>query len=262
MRAQSAQKSTGISPATYTINNNYPIFNLKMSWQAISEGVGEALRLILTMDRAVMEITFRSLYTAGYATLLSTLIGLPLSVFIAMKEFSGKNTLKFIFNSLVGIPTVTLGLFLYTMFSRSGPLGSMELLYTVRGISIGQAILIMPITVSFIISAIESKDEELRDLTRTLGASELETSIAVLREAYSGVSLALVSSFNRAFAELGIATMLGANISGMTRVLTTAIALETSKGELGLSFALSFILLLVVLLLNYVIRLLQGGDSV
>ncbi len=233
-----------------------------MSWQAISEGISEALRLILSMDRTVMEITFRSLYTAGFATLLSTLIGLPLSVVIAMKEFPGRNTLKFIFNSLVGIPTVTLGLFLYTLFSRSGPLGSMELLYTIRGMSIGQAILIMPITVSFIISAIESKDEELRDLTRTLGASELETSIAVLREAYSGVSLALVSSFNRAFAELGIATMLGANISGMTRVLTTAIALETSKGELGLSFALSFILLLVVLLLNYVIRTLQGGDSV
>lgn len=233
-----------------------------MSWQAISQGINEALRLILTMDRTVMEITFRSLYTAGLATFLSTLIGLPLSVFIAMKEFPGKNMLKFVFNSLVGIPTVTLGLFLYTLFSRSGPLGSMELLYTVRGISIGQAILIMPITVSFIISAIESKDEELRDLTRTLGASEFETSIAVLREAYSGVSLALVSSFNRAFAELGIATMLGANISGLTRVLTTAIALETSKGELGLSFALSFILLLVVLLLNYVIRVLQGGDSV
>lgn len=232
-----------------------------MSWQAISEGIGEALRLILSLDRTVMEITFRSLYTAGLATILSTTIGLPLSVLITMKKFPGRDVLKFLFNSLVGIPTVTLGLFLYTLFSRSGPLGSLELLYTIRGISIGQAVLIMPITVSFIISAIESKDEELRDLTRTLGASELETSIAILREAYSGVSLALVSSFNRAFAELGIATMLGANISGLTRVLTTAIALETSKGELGLSFALSFILLLVVLLLNYVIRLLQGSES-
>ena len=231
-----------------------------MSWQAITDGLGEALRLILTIDRTVMEITLRSLYTASFATILASIIGLPLSVVIAMKEFPGKNALKFIFNSLVGIPTVTLGLFLYTLFSRSGPMGSFELLYTTRGIAIGQAILILPITVSFIISAIESKDEALRDLTRTLGASELETSIAVLREAYNGVSLAMVSSFNRAFAELGIATMLGANISGLTRVLTTAIALETSKGELGLSFALSFILLLVVLALNYVIRVLQGGE--
>jgi tungstate transport system permease protein len=232
-----------------------------MSWQAISEGISEALRLILTMDRTVIEITFRSLTTAGLATLLSTIIGLPLSVVIAMRRFPGRDTLKFVFNSLVGIPTVTLGLFLYTLLSRSGPLGSLELLYTINGIALGQAILILPITVSFIISAIESKDEELRDLTRTLGASELETSIAILREAYSGVSLALVSSFNRAFAELGIATMLGANISGLTRVLTTAIALETSKGELGLSFALSFILLIVVLILNYFIRVLQGGRA-
>jgi tungstate transport system permease protein len=232
-----------------------------MSWQAISEGISEALRLILTMDRTVIEITLRSLTTAGLATLLSTIIGLPLSVVIAMRRFPGRDTLKFVFNSLVGIPTVTLGLFLYTLLSRSGPLGSLELLYTINGIAIGQAILILPITVSFIISAIESKDEELRDLTRTLGASELETSIAILREAYSGVSLALISSFNRAFAELGIATMLGANISGLTRVLTTAIALETSKGELGLSFALSFILLIVVLILNYFIRVLQGGRA-
>jgi tungstate transport system permease protein len=111
------------------------------------------------------------------------------------------------------------------------------------------------------VSAIESKDEELRDLVRTLGASETDTSIAIVREAFSGVSLALVSSFNRAFAELGIATMLGANISGVTRVLTTTIALETSKGELGLSFALSFILLIVVLGLNYVISRFREGAT-
>jgi tungstate transport system permease protein len=178
-----------------------------------------------------------------------------------MKEFPGKNSLKFFFNSMVGIPTVTLGLFLYSLFSRSGPLGSLNMLYTVRGVAVGQAILILPIMVTFIVSAIESKDQELRDLVRTLGASEYETSIAVVREAYSGVSLAIISSFNRAFAELGIATMLGANISGITRVLTTAIALETSKGELGLSFALSFILLFVVLVLNFLINLLQGGSK-
>ena len=136
----------------------------------------------------------------------------------------------------------------------------MSLLYSVRGMAVGQAILVLPIMITFIVSAIESKDREIRDLVRTLGASEYETSIVVLREAYGGVSLAIISSYNRAFAELGIATMLGANIKGITRVLTTAIALETAKGELGLSFALSFILLFVVLTLNYLIRFLQGGE--
>ncbi len=188
-------------------------------------------------------------------------MGLPLSVFISMREFPGRRALRFFFNAMVGVPTVTLGLLLFTLFSRSGPLGGLQLLYTVPGMAIGQAALILPIMVSFVVSAIESKETELRDLVRTLGATEMDTSIAIVREAFSGVSLALVSSFNRAFAELGIATMLGANISGVTRVLTTAIALETSKGELGLSFALSFILLIVVLGLNYVISRLRGGGT-
>ena len=233
---------------------------ITMGWQTIITGLAEAFRLIISLDKTVLEITLRSLHTAFLATLLASIIGLPLSVFITMKEFPGKNGLKFFFNSMVGIPTVTLGLFLYSLFSKSGPLGNLSLLYTLNGVAIGQAILILPIMVTFIVSAIESKDNELRDLVRTLGASEYETSIAVVREAYSGVSLAIVSSFNRAFAELGIATMLGANIKGLTRVLTTAIALETAKGELGLSFALSFILLLVVLTLNYIISRFKGGS--
>ena len=232
-----------------------------MSWRPIVEGVGEAIRLIVTGDRVVLEITLRSLQTASYATLLAAVVGLPLSVFISMREFPGRRALRFFFNAMVGVPTVTLGLLLFTLFSRSGPLGGLQLLYTVPGMAVGQAALILPIMVSFVVSAIESKETELRDLVRTLGATEMDTSIAIVREAFSGVSLALVSSFNRAFAELGIATMLGANISGVTRVLTTAIALETSKGELGLSFALSFILLIVVLGLNYVINRLRGGGT-
>lgn len=232
-----------------------------MSWTPILEGVAEATRLILSADKTIIEITLRSLQTAGYATLMASLIGVPLSIVIAMGEFPGRRALKFLFNAMVGVPTVTLGLFLFTLFSRSGPLGSMELLYTVQGMALGQAALILPILVSFTVSAIESKGHELKDLARTLGASEVETSLAVVREAYSGVSLALVSSFNRAFAELGIVTMLGANIRGVTRVLTTAIALETAKGELGLSFALSFILLAVVLALNYVIDVLREATQ-
>lgn len=232
-----------------------------MSWRPIVEGLGEAVRLIVTGDRVVLEITLRSLQTASYATLLAAVVGLPMSVLIAMREFPGKRALRFFFNAMVGVPTVTLGLLLFTLFSRSGPLGGLQLLYTIPGMAVGQAALILPIMVSFVVSAIESKETELRDLVRTLGATEVDTSIAIVREAFSGVSLALVSSFNRAFAELGIATMLGANISGVTRVLTTAIALETSKGELGLSFALSFILLIVVLGLNYVISRLRGGGT-
>jgi tungstate transport system permease protein len=188
-------------------------------------------------------------------------MGVPLGISIAMRDFPGRRSIKILFNALVGVPTVTLGLVIYTILSRSGPLGSLDLLYTVRGMALGQAFLILPIMVTFIVSAIESKDRELRDLVRTLGASEFETSMAIVREASSGVYLAIVSSFNRAFAELGIATMLGANIRGLTRVLTTAIALETAKGELGLSFALSFILLLVVISLNFIVGNIRGDTD-
>jgi tungstate transport system permease protein len=231
-----------------------------MSWGTITEGLAEATRLILSLDPTVISITIRSIETAGFATFIASLIGLPVSLLLTMKDFPGKNTIKFLFNSLVGIPTVTLGLILYTLLSRTGPFGHFKLLFTIQGMAIGQALLILPITVTFITSSIEAKQEEVTDLVRTLGATELQAAIAVVRESFNGVSLAILSSFNRAFAELGIATMLGANITGLTRVLTTAIALETNKGQFGLSFALSFILLAVVLLMNYVIRLLQGGD--
>jgi tungstate transport system permease protein len=227
-----------------------------MSWRPIIEGFYEAIRLIITADKTVLSITIRSLQTSSYATLLACLIGLPLSIIIALQEFPGKRTIKFLFNAMVGIPTVTLGLFLFILISRSGPLGFLEMLYTVQGMAVGQAILVLPILVSFTVSAIENKGIELKELVRTLGATEIQTSIAIVREAYNGVSLAVISSFNRAFAELGIAMMLGANIRGVTRVLTTAIALETAKGELGLSFALSFILLIVVLSLNFLIDML------
>jgi len=146
---------------------------------------------------------------------------------------------------------------LYVLLSHSGPLGAFDLLYTPKGIVFGEAVLVIPIIVSISANAIESKDVQLRDLVRTLGASEFDTSLAILREAYNGVILAVIATFNRAFAELGVAMMVGANIRGLTRVLTTAIALETAKGELGLGFALSFILLGIVLALNLLVGLLQ-----
>lgn len=224
-----------------------------MSWQPIIDGITQAVHLIAIGDQQVFEITMRSLQTSGMATVIAALVGLPLGIFIGMRSFKGKEFIKTLFNALVGVPTVSLGLFLWAMFSRDGPLGVLDLLYTVPGIAVGEAILVIPIIVSFTASAIEAKDEKLRDLVRTLGASDFETAMAILREAWGGVSLALVSSFNRAFAELGIAMMLGANIRGITRVLTTAISLETAKGEIGLSFALSFILLSVVLSINFVV---------
>jgi tungstate transport system permease protein len=171
-----------------------------------------------------------------------------------MKEFHGKKMVKTIFATLIGVPTVSLGLLLFILLVRNGPFGYLDLLYTVQGISIGEALLVIPIIVSFTTSAIESTDIRLRDLARTLGASEMDTSIAIIREALEPMVLAVVAAFNRAFAELGIAMMIGGNIEGYTRVLTTAISLQTAMGEIPLSIALSIVLMIVVFTLTIVTR--------
>jgi tungstate transport system permease protein len=218
------------------------------------DGLSEAIHLIVTGDPELVEVTLRTLQVSLYAILLASIIGIPLGVLIGMKEFRGKRLIKTIFTTLIGIPTVSLGLILFLLLVRNGPFGYLDLLYTVQAISLGEALLVIPIVVSFTISAIESTDVRLRDLSRTLGASEMDTSITIVREALEPIVLALVASFNRAFAELGIAMMVGGNIQGFTRVLTTAISLETALGDFPLSIALSIILMAVVFTLTIITR--------
>jgi tungstate transport system permease protein len=221
----------------------------------ITEGIIRAINLIVTGDHEVFAITALSLYVSISSTLLACIWSIPISAALALRSFPGKRTVKGLFNALIGIPTVALGLYLYLLLSRSGPLGYFQFLYTPSGIIIGQCVLVTPIIVSFTTSALESVDPDLRMLARTLGASGLEIDAVVLKEAFWGVMLAIIAAFNRAFAELGVAMMLGGNIRDFTRVLTTAIALETAKGEIALSIALSFILLGIVMSLSIVVNL-------
>lgn len=223
----------------------------------IIEGIVEAFKLISSGDRTVMEISTRSIAVSGTATLLSTLWGLPAGTLLGLREFRGKFFVKSFFNALLGVPTVALGLTLYLLFSKSGPLGFLRLLYTPFAMILGQSLLITPIMVSFTASAIESVEPEIKDLARTLGASEAQVSLTVLKEAISGVCLAVMASFNRAIAELGVALMLGGNIRGATRVLTTAIALETGRGEVALGIALGIILMLVATCLSLSINIIR-----
>lgn len=211
----------------------------------------------MTFDPTVIEITFRSILVSGMAMVLAASWGAPLGIFIGLKEFRGKTLVKGFFNAMLGIPTVALGLILYLLFSRAGPFGAFHLLYTPYAITIGQAILITPLMVSFITTAVEAVDPAIADLAKTMGASETQASLAVLKEGISGVFLALVASFNRAIAELGVALMLGGNIRGITRVLTTSIALQTTRGEIVLGVALTIILLFIVLVISVTTNLLQ-----
>jgi tungstate transport system permease protein len=232
--------------------------DVTLSLEPIIDGFAQALQLILSGDPELVDITLRSFQVSFNALLMASMVGIPLGAVIGMKTFRGKRLVKTIFSTLIGMPTVALGLILYLFFSRSGPLGPLQLLYTVQGISIGQALLILPIIVSFSASAIEAQDRQLRDLARTLGASELDTVLTILQESSNGIILALVAAFNRGFAELGLAMMLGANIRYLTRVLTTTIALQSAMGEITLSIALSIILITVVFALNALVNTFRG----
>ncbi|TET24289.1 MAG: ABC transporter permease subunit [Candidatus Bathyarchaeum sp.] len=224
----------------------------------IIDGIIQAFNLLFSLDPTVYTIVFRSLYVSGLATAMATLWSLPIAVILGMKNFRGKRFIKASFNAFLGMPTVVLGLLLFLLLKRSGPFGMLELLFTPLAISIGQAILMTPIIVSFTTSAIESVDMEIRELARTLGSTEIQASTAILREAAGGVTLAVIAGFNRGFAELGVATMIGGNVHGRTRLLTTAIALEINRADIAFSIALGVILVSIVyamsLILNYLRR--------
>jgi tungstate transport system permease protein len=148
------------------------------------------------------------------------------------------------------MPTVALGLILYLVFSRAGPLGLLDLLYTPGAVMLGEAVLVTPLIISIMTNAIEAVDPEMMNLARTLGASESQTSIAILKEAMNGVILGNIAGFNRAVAELGVALLVGGGILGTTDVLTTDISLYTQRGDLGFAIAFSIILLLIVFGIN------------
>ena len=225
----------------------------------------EALQLIVTGDPEILGIVSRSLLFSGTAVILAILWGTPLAMLIAMKDFRGKTVIKTFLNTLIGLPTVVLGLILFLIFSRGGPLGFLGLLYTPAAIMIGQAILITPILVSIGVSAIESVDPEIMSLSKTLGASESQAQVAVLKEAASGIILSDLASFNRAIGELGVVLIVGGNIRGggiRTDVLTTSISRDTAIGELGLAIALGILLVLILFTINIIVVVLRKANYI
>ena len=216
-------------------------------------GIAKAFELIVTGDPELYGIVSRSLIFSGTAVILAILWGIPLSMLIALKDFRGKTVIKTVLNTLIGLPTVVLGLLLFLILSRGGPLGFLGLLYTPAAIIIGQAILITPILTSIGVSAIEDIDPEIMNLAKTLGASESQAQIAVLKEAVNGLVLSGIASFNRAIAELGVVLLVGGNIAGGTDVLTTAISRYTQRGEIDLAIALGIILMIIIFGINLII---------
>ena len=202
-----------------------------------------ALLLIWTLNPDLLEIIWVSLKVSSTSTVMAGVMGVPAGFLIAFKEFRGKRLLITILNTLLALPTVVVGLFVFVLFSRAGPLGGLNLMFTPTVMVIGQAILISPILLGLTLSALSGVDKTILDTARSLGASGFQTAVVVLREARFAVTAAVIMGFGRAISEVGIALMVGGNIRGFTRTLTTAMSLETSMGNIEFSMALGLILM-------------------
>jgi tungstate transport system permease protein len=216
----------------------------------IVTGFIRALELMVSLDPELMDITLRTLMISLSSTIIAAVVGVPAASIIDSREFRGRRFIINIIQTLYSIPTVLVGLFVFLLISRSGPLGSLNILFTPAGMILGQSILILPLVTGFSLTALRGVEPELRDLARSLGATEYQVMMKVISEARYAVMAAIILGFGRAISEVGVAIMLGGNIRGFTRVITTAISLETSKGNIELSIALGIILLLISLMVN------------
>jgi tungstate transport system permease protein len=214
------------------------------------EGIKKALEIIFSFDREFLQIVSVSIKASFASTLLATLTAVPFGIFMAEKKFPGRDLFVNIINTLMALPTVVVGLLVYSFLSRSGPLGRLGLLYSLAAMIIGQAILAFPIISGLTISSVRSLDRRLSATLLSLGANSMQSFWAVLREGRFGILAAIIAGFGRVFAEVGISMMLGGNIRGYTRNITTAIALETNKGEFSLGIALGIVLLTVAFAIN------------
>jgi len=221
------------------------------------QGLIKAIELIISLDPEVMEIAGRSLRISATSATIAALICLPLGSLIHCRRFPGKRLLINIVQTLFSIPTVAVGLFVFVLFSRAGPVGGLNLMFTPTLMIIGQVILITPVILGLTISALSGVDKAIADTAISLGASGFQTAVITLREARFAVLAALIMGFGRAISEVGLALMVGGNIKGFTRILTTAISLETSKGDLELSIALGIILISIALIINIALNRIQ-----
>jgi tungstate transport system permease protein len=226
---------------------------MHLIWQGIVEGI----RLLISGDPEVMQITFLSLKISGLSTILSLFIGLPLGTALALGEFKSRRLWVSLINTGMALPPVVVGLVVSIFLWRSGPLGLLHLMYTPMAIVIAQTIIATPVITGLTISTIQQLNPRLRLQLYGLGASRLQMIWLLWREAKMPLLAALMAGFGSVISEVGASMMVGGNLKGDTRVLTTAIVLENSRGEFAIALALSAILLLLAYLVNLTLTLIQ-----
>ncbi len=221
------------------------------------QGLVKALQLISTFDPEVMEIAGRSLALTATSCVIATLICIPLGSVIHFNNFPGKRLLINLTQTLYSVPTVAIGLFVFVFISRSGPLGQLGLLFTPPAIVMGQVLLISPIITGLTISALSGVGQAVTETAVSLGADRFQATTLVIKEARFAILTGVIMGFGRAISEVGISLMVGGNIRGFTRTITTAISLETSRGEMELSIALGIILIFLALVVNIALNRIQ-----
>ena len=228
--------------------------------------LGEAIGLLVSGDRELIAITANSINFAVLSTLFAALIGIPLGILMLLKEFPGKRTVVSVSHTLMGLPTVVVGLLVFSFLSRSGPLGGFGLMFSPPAVVIGQTILALPIIISLVYGGLSRLEPELYETLVTLGAGRFQRTVKIVREGRIAVASAVLTAFGRVVGEVGVAMMLGGNIRWYTRTITTAIALETAKGAFTLSIALGIVLLVVAFGvnfgLNYLVKFRPGRSTV
>lgn len=227
----------------------------------LAEGLRRAWALLLGGDAEVYGITLLTLKVAVVATIVSCVLGLPLGYFLATRRFWGRRAALTVVNTALAFPTVVVGLLLYGMLSRRGPLGGIGWLYTWQAIVVGDVLLALPIAAALSAAAIQGVDPRIRRTAETLGAGRWLTAWTVTREARFALAAVITAAFGQVVAEIGTAMIVGGNIRGSTRTLTTAVALYTSQGDFGMALALGLVLLVLALLVNIALQALQGRGS-
>ena len=230
--------------------------------ESIIEGFRKAFVLIFSLDPELLSIIFLSLKVSGIALIIATVIGLLVGTHIGFRQFPLKGMIISIMNTFMGLPPVVVGLFVYLILSRSGPLGFMGLLYTPSAMVTAQTILAFPIVASLSHSAIISVDPIIKQSSMTLGATPFQMTITIIKEARYGIMSAVIAAFGRVMAEVGAILIVGGNIAGYTRVMTTTIALETDKGNFELALALGIILLTLSFIINTILHMFQKKGKV
>lgn len=218
-----------------------------------------ALLLIVALDEEVIEYACRSLGIALAATCITSAFAIPIGLLIAEHDFRYKRVLVTVLNTLLGIPTVVVGLLVYSFISRQGPFGALDLLFTVPGIILGEVFLILPLIAALTLAAVTRVDRDVRRTALSLGANERQALWAVFRESRFGILAAVIAGYGRVVGEVGVATILGGNAEGFTRTLTTAIVLNVEMGYIERALALGLVLLGLSFAINIVFQLLQGG---